>query len=337
VPLLKKYLWTPAMALVSPRRSANTLTVLGNACSAAAFGMLACMRPLGAPDTLFLVPSILLVAFLSIDNMDGMQARRTQRCTPFGEYLDHWGDTFNMGFSVLGFGLSMELDPRLVLLSLGLCQLTNFAQFWEQRLTGWLRFGHVGGTEGILLVSIFYAGVAGFGWDAFAGTPLVGPATGAHLFLLTACVGFVHAGLSCLWRVRRAPTAFTTLFLSVAVVAFWFLVGGLAHLPAALTLVLAGSLATGRQIGYRILERRFPTFDWPLLALLGLGAALGVWRAEAGLVAAIADWLPVTYLALRLSGDLIGMTRHLAEHLQPGELVRVVLLPRWRKRGVAGG
>lgn len=330
VPVLKKYLWAPSMALVSQRRSANTLTLAGNACSALAFVLLAVYRPLGAPDELFLLPAVLLFAFLTLDNLDGMQARRTGRCSPYGEFLDHWGDTFNMGSISLGFGLSMELPPWMILTTLGLCQLTNFSQFWEQRLTGWLRFGPVGGTEGVLLVSLLYVAVAALGWETVARTPLWGPVTFAHVFWGTACAGFVHAGSSCLWRVRREPSAFTTLTLVVLLAAAWHAWGGLGVFPAAFTMALAGSLFTGRQITHRILERPFPAFEWPLLWLVAAGFAVSLSQGGGAenAVVAVASWLPVGYLSLRLAGDFLGMTYHLAEHVQPDELVSIFLLPR---------
>jgi phosphatidylglycerophosphate synthase len=327
VPILKRYLWDPAMVLVPEHRSANTLTILGNIASLTAFLFLALARPVNAPAATFLCPAVLLWIFLALDNMDGAQARRTQTGSPYGEFLDHWGDTFNMGFVTLGYGIALALEPWMILASLALCQLTNFSQFWEQRHTGWLRFGRIGGTEGVLAVSLVYVAVSIFGWEAIAQAPVLGPATISHLIWAAACFGLLHAMACCLLRVRRQFAEFATLVLLVAAVAPWHLAWGLGILPASFILVFAGSLMTGRQIIHRILETTFQPFEWPLLGLAALGTLAGALGVREGAGQALLAWLPVAYLFLRLMGDFLKTSRQLSEHLRPDELLALCLAP----------
>src|SRR6185369_1587194 len=115
------------------RRSANTITLLGNLCSVVAFVFCALAPITGASGLAFVLPAIALFMYLSLDNIDGAQARRTGSSSPLGEFLDHWCDAFNAGFLVLGFCLAMNVPAWQTLLVLGLAGVAYFATMWEQR------------------------------------------------------------------------------------------------------------------------------------------------------------------------------------------------------------
>lgn len=320
-PVLKRYLWGPAMRFVPPSWSANSMTLLGNLFSFIAFVFLAVVSVVGVPDEAFVIPAISLFIYLSLDNMDGQQARRAASSSPLGEFLDHWGDGFNLGLVVVGYGLAMKLEPWLLLTVLGLCQLAYYATMWEQRMTGWLTFGALGGTEGVMLVCLFYMLVATLGMDAIVATPVLGPMTASHCFAALAVAGFAATPISILWRVRAPRRDYLYLVAVIALVVFWYAFGEMTLNAAAFLLLLSGALLGGRQIISHILDVPFRASEWVLTGVLAYGFVAATLGDLGSLGQAVTAWLLVSYLAIRLFGDFYTTTSRLAEHLRRDELL----------------
>src|SRR5258706_3990675 len=143
-PVLKKYLWAPCLRFIPMRRSANSITLLGNLCSVVAFVFLALTPHTGATGLAFLLPAAAIFLYLSLDNIDGAQARRSGSSSPLGEFLDHWCDAFNTGFLVLGYCFAMNVPAWQSRLVLRLAGGAYFAATWEHRTTGGLPFRPLG-------------------------------------------------------------------------------------------------------------------------------------------------------------------------------------------------
>jgi phosphatidylglycerophosphate synthase len=320
-PVLKRYLWGPAMRFVPRSWSANSMTLLGNLFSFIAFVFLAVSSVVGMPDEAFFLPAIALFIYLSLDNMDGQQARRAASSSPLGEFLDHWGDGFNVGLIVVGYGLAMKLEPYLLLTVLGLCQLAYYATMWEQRMTGWLTFGAVGGTEGVLLVCLMYSLVATLGMDAIVATPVLGPMTVSHCFAAIAVAGFAATVLCTLWRVRAPRRDFLHVLGVISLVALWYSFGELTLNAAAFLLLLSSALLGGRQIISHILDVPFRASEWVVMGVLSYGFVAATFGDLGSLGQAVTAWLLVSYLAIRLFGDFYLTTSRLADHLRRDELL----------------
>jgi phosphatidylglycerophosphate synthase len=51
---------------------------------------------------------------LLADSLDGMQARRTNRCSKVGEMLDHWLDAINVPIMFVGISIALRLEPWML-------------------------------------------------------------------------------------------------------------------------------------------------------------------------------------------------------------------------------
>ena len=49
-----------------------------------------------------------------LDNLDGMQARRTNRCSKLGELMDHWLDAIHVPLANVGMAMALQLAPWAV-------------------------------------------------------------------------------------------------------------------------------------------------------------------------------------------------------------------------------
>jgi len=209
---------------------------------------------------------------VSLDNMDGAQARRSGRSTRLGEFLDHWLDTLNNGFVVLGACLAAGLPLSFTLGVLAVGTLAFFAVQWELRRTGVFRMGRIADVEGNTAVCLLYVFIAFAGPGFFALRPIEG------LPPLSAWLG-LGVGAQAIWTfvdaVRRVDggrleilpiaSCFTLLVL-------WAVTGGETTAGQLTIAYLANPVFTSRPVLGRLLERSTVTAD--RIALLTLGAAV---------------------------------------------------------------
>ena len=324
-PPLRKHLWAPAVPLLPASLSPNTMTLVGNGLAWAAFGMLLVLDP--RQRLLFVVPALLNFLYLSLDNMDGIQARRVGRCSPLGEYLDHWFDAFIATMMVLGFGIATRLEPWIMLLAMAMISATYFATFWEQHLARRVVFGRFGSIEAIVAISLFYLAIALFGLEPVARTPrLAGFSLTSLCFALVGLVSGCSV-LAAMFRVGYRWGDFLPHVVVYGAGGLWFALGQVPALAMGFLFMLAGAHLGGRLVMARVLEEK-PRIGDPLLyglilsaAVLSLGLDLGP-RAQ-GLAALV----PIAYLAARLLADFNRTVGTLRSHLAPGELL-AHLLPR---------
>ena len=170
-PYYQRWIWNPALGLIPASLSPNALTGISTLCCAASFLLAATMA---SNPVAMLAASLGIFAYLSLDNMDGAHARETGQSSRLGEFLDHWLDTLNNGFVILGACLAVGLGPLFTLLVLAAGTLAFFAVQLELRHTGVFRMGRVADIEGNTAVSALYLLIAVLGPEFFAQTPLEG-------------------------------------------------------------------------------------------------------------------------------------------------------------------
>eukprot|EP00397_Hematodinium_sp_SG-2012_P010816 GEMP01010941.1.p1 GENE.GEMP01010941.1~~GEMP01010941.1.p1 ORF type:complete len:442 (+),score=52.30 GEMP01010941.1:68-1393(+) len=109
------------------------------------------------PPWVWLFNALILIAYQTLDNMDGKQARRTNTSSPLGMLFDHGCDAFNTGL------LSMNIlalhqfgtEPAFACASYFFCLTTFMFSTWEEFFSGSLSLPAVNGpTEGILIAAI---------------------------------------------------------------------------------------------------------------------------------------------------------------------------------------
>lgn len=165
----KRVLWNRIIPRIPASVTPNSLTVIGQA-----LGVLSCVATAGATagyPILYIVAAVLLLAYLTFDNIDGAHARRTGQTSPLGEFLDHGLDGVASGAILILTGLMLQLDGFTMTLLCGIGSLGFTMLFWQQFRTGVLTIPKVSSTEGVslLMVCLVLLGVLGEpAWIKFA-------------------------------------------------------------------------------------------------------------------------------------------------------------------------
>ena len=93
--------------------------------------------------------AILLIAYAVFDQLDGMQARKLGRSSPFGDFLDHWVDTIIANSMTVPIMVMLEIDQLLIWLMAFVTSLAFWAHNWETRNINYRHLPFVGGLESI--------------------------------------------------------------------------------------------------------------------------------------------------------------------------------------------
>ena len=162
--LLYYYVLSPLAAFcvnrLTPRWLApNTITLFGLAWMVAAYMVMwfysPTLEPTDTPRWIFLFNGIAMLAYQTLDNMDGKQSRRTGSSSPLGLLFDHGCDAINPLFGSVNWMIAMSLDP---VSDAWLCFIILFGPYalfyvgtWEEYYTGELIMPIFNGpSEGIL-------------------------------------------------------------------------------------------------------------------------------------------------------------------------------------------
>lgn len=298
LPYYRRFIWGPALELIPESVAPNTLTAISTLSCGLSF-VLAATFP---HDAIAMVAAALLVfVYLSLDNMDGAQARRSGRSSRLGEFLDHWLDTLNNGFVTLGACLAVGLPPLFALGVFAVTTLAFFAVQWELRRTGVFRMGRIADVEGNTAVCGLYLLIAFAGPEYFAWRPI------SELPPLAIWLG-VGVGGQAAWtfldafrRVDGDRMDLVPIGLAFVLLAAWAVLAGRTtdgHLAIAF---LANPVFTSRPVLARLLGRSTARADWLAVGalivalaatttgLIGDAVAPFSW-AVAALFFAIATW-----------------------------------------------
>jgi phosphatidylglycerophosphate synthase len=174
--------WLPwAVKAIPERMPANLVSILGDVGVWAAFLVLSGLAagPLGLVGRdkpwLFGICAFCLFFYHTMDNLDGIQARRTGSSGPLGEFVDHWFDSFNTFLIPLGVGLAFPvIPPLLVAVTILLCCVADWLSLRTTRNSGVLVFGKVSSEEALLFSYLFCLAVWAMGYDFWTKTMVLG-------------------------------------------------------------------------------------------------------------------------------------------------------------------
>jgi len=164
--------WLPyAFKLIPEKMSANLVSIIGSVGAWVAFLILSGvvagpMSFVGRRSPwLFGLAALFIFFYHTMDNLDGMQARRTGSTGPLGEFVDHWFDAFNSFLIPLGIGLAFPVIPPLfVAVTTILCCVADWFSSRSVRNSGVLKFGPVSSEEVLLFTYVFCLAVWALGY-----------------------------------------------------------------------------------------------------------------------------------------------------------------------------
>lgn len=186
----KAVLWNRMVPRIPRAITPNTITIVGQIMGllAVVFAWLAVSgHPVG-----YLLSALSLLTYLTFDNIDGAHARRTGRCSPLGEFLDHGLDGVASGAVLLTTGLVLRVDPIPLVLLCVLGAVGFSMVFWEQYRTGHLVIPKVSSTEGVTFLILIQLALLIFGDPATLNFSESGFNV-AHAIVVIVLVGYAAA------------------------------------------------------------------------------------------------------------------------------------------------
>jgi phosphatidylglycerophosphate synthase len=317
---MKRWIFTPLLAFIPERTSANTLTLLGTAMSAASFAMALLLPP--TPGVVLAV-GLLLLGYVLLDNLDGAQARRTGTGSPLGEFLDHWLDSLNNVFVYMGGAALLGLDPERAVIILALGTTSYSLAFWEQRITGRMSMTWFGNLEGLVIIGLFYLVAAALGPTLVFTYPVAFGYTVTDVLVVTCVVVTLGNCVGPLWRVRHRLSEVVVVLAPVVAVVLWYFEGAVPGMTACGLLMLMSPALAGRMLISRIHSRQDLGPD---RVLIGGSIALSVVCVLAPVhpnVQATLMSVLLMYAILQVGLDFILTVRSLGAYVRPGELLSV--------------
>ena len=157
--LFYKVWWEPVSALVPPWMAPNLITFIGFTLALTNVPLLIYYNPTlesTLPSWVFAYCGFSVFFYLTMDAIDGMQARKTKSSSPLGQLFDHGCDcAISTVFALMMInGLGLGPDWRAVALVASV-QVAFFLSQWEEKYTGTCRtciWGIFGVTEMQLLL-----------------------------------------------------------------------------------------------------------------------------------------------------------------------------------------
>ena len=153
-PALLRYWVLPLFRFVPARLSPNSITAMG---LVACLAMIPLVRILPARTAVLAAICALLVNFYILaDHFDGLQARKYDRASKFGEFLDHFCDFF-CGACIIAaaYAFTTMSSPWLTWVSVAYV-LAFTASHFEHNASGTLFFALVGPLEALVVAGLFF-------------------------------------------------------------------------------------------------------------------------------------------------------------------------------------
>ena len=276
-PYYQKWVWGPLLEFIPESWSPNSLTFLSTSCCALSFLLASQANPSFVG---MLAAGFLVFAYVSLDNMDGAHARRTGKSSRLGEFLDHWLDTLNNGFVVLGACFAVGLEPFLTLLVFSATNLAFYGVQLELRYTGVFRMGRVADIEGNTAVSGLYILIALFGREVFLAEPISG---GPSLALIIG-LGVMGQALWTLFtaakRLDGKKNDFIPISAFCAVLIIWFLTGAITSSAALAIAFFVNPVFTSRPILARVLDQSTTLMDGIAVLSVVLGFLISIFMID---------------------------------------------------------
>lgn len=317
-PLYRRLFWNRVLDALPQSLSPNTMTLISTACCAASFVLAVTLRESALALS---TAAVLVIAYLTLDNLDGAQARRVGRSTRLGEFLDHWLDTLNNGFVVLGACFAAGLPLLLTLGVICFGTLAFFAVQWELRHTGVFRMGRIADIEGNTTVALLYATLAVFGADSLHFQLVPQLPTVAVLIGCGVMAQSIWTVLMAVVRVRSGHVDFAPAVFAQLAVVSWAAFGGLSLEIALVIAFFLNPVFTSRPVLGRLLGRVTPALDRAVAAGLATAAIAGALGWSAGYDDAIGAATAAVLLGVTLHHFSVAVRALRSEsRVGPGEI-----------------
>ena len=153
-PMLLRLYIQPLFRLVPSTLSPNLITMIGLTACLSMFGIVLIAG--GRTAGLAALCVVLLNVYILADHFDGMQAKKYNRASRFGEFLDHFCDFFS-GASIIVAVYSFTDMSSTWLVFVSIAYVFAFiASHFEHNASGDLRFPLVGPLEALAIASCFF-------------------------------------------------------------------------------------------------------------------------------------------------------------------------------------
>lgn len=153
-PVLLRYYVLPLFKLVPARLSPNSITAMG---LVACLVMIGLVQFLTAPTAvLAAICSLLVNVYILADHFDGLQAKKYDRASRFGEFLDHFCDFFS-GACVIAAAYTFTTMSSDWLTWVSVAYVLAFsASHFEHNASGTLFFALFGPLEALVIACLFF-------------------------------------------------------------------------------------------------------------------------------------------------------------------------------------
>ncbi len=308
----KRLFWDRLVEVIPAWVAPNAITLAGQVCGI--FAAVTAWAATGGMPALYLVSGVLLLAYLTADNVDGAHARRTGQCSPLGEFLDHGLDGIASGAILLTAAFILRIDGIWMALLMVMGAIGFMLTFWEQYRTGFLVIPAASQIEGLSLVVLLEVVI--FAADEPATLLFTPGVFNTCMALLVALIiGYTVAVVTPLVRVKRkgVPIGELAPLMLIAFSACGYVSAGAGALLPSIMVCLFAADAVARFI---LLRHRgqdasvVSPLHWTLLAPL-VPAALGVWTPDgwAGLAFGI-SLFTFGRTMLRGGAEILGLSAY---------------------------
>jgi phosphatidylglycerophosphate synthase len=197
----QRLLWDRLVRALPPSLRPNTITLFGESC--ALLSPLATWGAVRGHRALYAVSGVLLLAYMTADNVDGQHARRTRQTSALGEFLDHGLDGLASCAVLLCSAFALRVQGAALTGLVALGSLGFGGVFWAQYRTGLLVTPRVSAMEGVTGAALLQLAVGALGEPAWLQyEPGTVNAASALLVVLALC--YVYAIASPVLRARAA-------------------------------------------------------------------------------------------------------------------------------------
>ncbi|MCA9670618.1 MAG: CDP-alcohol phosphatidyltransferase family protein [Myxococcales bacterium] len=330
---------TPVLRLIPESVHPNSISIF-NHLLVWTLALCAVLSPhLGASgQALALVAAgMLMFGSMLCDCLDGMQARRTGRCSKLGEMMDHWLDAIHVPLTSGPLAMALQLDPwALFAVHVSNCMVYN-AQLVHYHHSRRFLTPPTSGVDAQFGVSFGYIGAAAL----FFLVPRTNYLVDMGLSVAGAVALFVQLKLAYFYYKkmdRQQLLAHLRFVLLCSAFAALYLTGAISALTFMLAVTFVSFRITGTYVLNTIVQRPFGGFDWGIaafiVAIAGASLAIGGPMSIQGLRVAflvepisvggysltLGAYVPyVPYLAFlyMVTRNLVDFSRHFSA-LRPG-------------------
>lgn len=277
-PIIVDRICRPVLKTLPESVSPNTITVFNVFIAASAFIAMAIAPDLTPGDALVarIFAGFAVFVYMVTDCLDGMQARRTNRCSKLGQFLDHWVDAVGIPLCAAGFILTLELDPVTTVVAIITAIMVYNSQLVLDHHTGRFVQPPVSGVDATFMLSLSLPTIGAFLYIFPRETAWVGIGITAFTWI---CVA---ANLrNCRYYYVKMQKFMIGDHLKIVVLLLGFAVPYLAGFMSATAFCIVSSFICFRICGsyvlYNIIKRPYSGFDWATVVWIPVICIASLW------------------------------------------------------------